>query len=912
MGPALTGLLVDTTPEGLGPVDFRSLSVREFGTIYEGLLESGLGIADRDLSVDKADSYVPAGPGSPVRVMAGEPYFHSRSGSRKATGSYFTKPFAVEHLLTTALEPAIDRHLARVSAQLATGATKAAAPALFDFRVADLSMGSAHFLVAAIDRIEARFSAFLIDHPLPETAVELHALRSAAARQLGIDPAESGIDDGVLLRRQIARRCIYGADINEIAVELGRLAIWIHTFVPGLPLSFLNHGLVWGNSLTGVGTLAELGDALRQAEVRELKLKNASQASSLDDALAAFLDRAAVHMLALGELSDASIGDVAAAGRIQQRLEAALEPLSALSDLITAERTTRHLGDVVRTKPAFDSDGHPVEVKTKIPHPERVMLTANPGLFTAGDAESLEVALLAHPDLTGARKKAAVLQAAHMPVRFPEVFRRDRPGFDCILGNPPWDKVRHEPQQFWVTRDPGLNALPPDAREARIEELRDLKSADAQIEDAEREAREGMQAIAKAGYDLLGGGHYDFAKMFAERFGRLTREDGCLGVVMPQAFLLLDGWKDLRRTLVDRADIVAAECRNTGGWLFDQVEGRTAVVLFSRVPATELGVRILPGLTSARAFSARWDAPVVLGQDDIDGLTETRVLPWFNGDGDRPLFDKMRLQPSLSSGDGWITGVSDSSRWDFSGSGKHSSLGSARPEPGCWRVLKTRHVDQYEITDDTFARFVNNPTGLASLNRGVEVVAGITRLASSHPAITYRFPSRNDDSRTLIATALPADGFLYATGYAHGIATGDADTPQILGLLGYINSVVADWWARRFVDRHVGSRIINNLPLPAWDDRQVKVAAATVSSLLGLSGQRTLPGGRPLPPARSDSLTRTQLRAELDALAALGFALTADDVEQLLTDFKPSKDSISHEYREAIRSAMTRTTGASA
>lgn len=69
----MTGLLVDTTPEGLGPVDFRSLSVREFGTIYEGLLESGLGIADRDLSVDKADSYVPAGPGSPVRVMAGEP-----------------------------------------------------------------------------------------------------------------------------------------------------------------------------------------------------------------------------------------------------------------------------------------------------------------------------------------------------------------------------------------------------------------------------------------------------------------------------------------------------------------------------------------------------------------------------------------------------------------------------------------------------------------------------------------------------------------------------------------------------------------------------------------------------------------------------------------------------------------------
>lgn len=323
-------------------------------------------------------------------------------------------------------------------------------------------------------------------------------------------------------------------------------------------------------------------------------------------------------------------------------------------------------------------------------------------------------------------------------------------------------------------------------------------------------------------------------------------------------------------------------------------------------------MRILTGLTSARAFSARWDSPVALDQGDIDGLTETRVLPWFNGDGDRLLFDKMRTRPSLSSGDGWITGVSDSSRWDFSGSGKHSSLGSARPEPGCWRVLKTRHVDQYEITDDAFARFVNNSTKLASLNRGVEVVARVARLASAHPTITYRFPSRNDDSRTLIATALPADGFLYATGYAHGIVTPDADAPHVLALLGYVNSVVADWWARRFVDRHVGSRIINNLPLPEWDEQQVNVAAATVSSLLRLSGQRSLPGGHVLPPGRPAGLNRTQLRAELDALAARGFGLEAADMEQLLTDFKPSKDSVPHEYRDAIRSAIARTTGTAA
>jgi len=70
------------------------------------------------------------------------------------------------------------------------------------------------------------------------------------------------ITEAQLLRRQIARRCIYGLDINPLAVELSRLALWIHTFVPGLPMSSLDHGLVLGNSLTGIGTIGEALDAI--------------------------------------------------------------------------------------------------------------------------------------------------------------------------------------------------------------------------------------------------------------------------------------------------------------------------------------------------------------------------------------------------------------------------------------------------------------------------------------------------------------------------------------------------------------------------------------------------------------------------------------------------------------------------
>ena len=165
-GPALSALLVDAGEGGdVGPIDFRSLSVREFGTIYEGLLESNLAVAPSDLALDSADHFVPAGAGDPVVVGAGEIYFHNRSGERKATGSYFTKPFAVEHLLASALEPALNAHVARLTELAAAGDEHAASEAFFDFRCVDVAMGSAHFLIAAVDRIEARLSAFLALHP---------------------------------------------------------------------------------------------------------------------------------------------------------------------------------------------------------------------------------------------------------------------------------------------------------------------------------------------------------------------------------------------------------------------------------------------------------------------------------------------------------------------------------------------------------------------------------------------------------------------------------------------------------------------------------------------------------------------------------------------------------------------------
>jgi hypothetical protein len=842
-GPALTALLVDSgTDEVLGPVDFRSLSVREFGTLYEGLLESRLSVAQADLAVDKDNNYVPADRGMPTVVSAGSVYFHDRSGSRKSTGTYFTKPFAVEHLLDQALEPALDDHLTRLAGLLDAGDEAAAATAFFDFRCADLAMGSGHFLVAAVDRIEARLSGFLSLRPIPGVLAELGELRSAALTALGDLADGIEIETATLLRRQVARRCIYGIDRTGMAVELARLAIWIHTFVPGLPLSFLSHGLVEGDSLTGIGSLAE---ALRILEPDH----EPGTPSLLSDEIDAFLARAAASLRRLAAAVEKTTRDIEASRILQAEAMAAVEPAEQLFNILVAAR----LGQATV----------PLEVGEE-------SISRNPSRRTAAEL-------------------AADLHALHFPIVFPEVFLRRNPGFDCILGNPPWDKVLFEAQAFWVARAPGLNALPEARRRQAIAQLRLQRPEEARLEEAEQAARERLQLLIEAAYPNRGRGHYDFAKLFTERALGLLRRGATLGYVLPANSLLIGGWAKLRNLLFLESDLKAAQARNKGGWLFDDVEHRTAVVLIARQPMTAdaPAATIWPGITSIdelRAVSKR--NGLHLARSILDTLSDSTVVPWFNHAGDLPIFEAMRSHPSLASGQGWITGTHDA-RWDFRSSGPHRSHAAPATGDETWKILMARHVTQFAIdVGPAFQQSVSQP---AALGHGITLSANSApAIGADHPLIVVRHPSRNDDTRTMIAAALPEQGFLHNKGYVHAIRhePGTA-TRELLALLGFLNSFTCDWWVRRFVDRHITAPVVNNIRLPAWDDAQITRAADTTALIMAERGGLKwgpLAGGRVVRPS-AQNRDHVGLVAELEGLAAAGFGLGRDLMMLILDDF---------------------------
>lgn len=471
LGPALKSLLIDVTDDGVpGLVDFRSLSVREFGTIYEGLLESSLSLAEEDLTVDGSGAWVPAAKGGEVRAQSGTVYFHTASGERKATGSYFTPKVVVDHLIERSIVPVLEAHLERIAGYLAKGDAVTAGREFFDFRVADLAMGSGHFLVAAVDKIEALMRTFLAEHTVPGVSEELLRLAGVAKAALGSDDvAKSEVDEVGLLRRQIARRCIYGLDTNPMAVELARLALWIHTFVPGLPMSNLDHGLVNANSLTGIGTIDEALDELQPNRLPgEIDLFD----SILTDQLAS----AKTLLSDVANASEANKAEVEEGARL-------------LGQARDAANTARRIFDAAVAA--------------------RIGAIAPGGIL---DEASLH-GVLGHAAVA---ETADVLQPAHMPYLFPEVFLRERAGFDVLIGNPPWEEIIVDTDEWWGIRIPGLRGLRQSEKAAVLASFRetrkDLEAAFVREQETVRGVR---NALMRGPYPGLGSGNADLYQAFA-------------------------------------------------------------------------------------------------------------------------------------------------------------------------------------------------------------------------------------------------------------------------------------------------------------------------------------------------------------------------------------------------------------
>ena len=879
-GPALAAMLVDVGSDGvIGPVDFRSLSVREFGTIYEGLLESMLSIAPSDLAVDAKGNYVPArAKTDKVLVKSGEVYFHNRSGARKATGSYFTKPFAVEHLLEHALEPALDDHLARIQQHLNRDDEAAAADAFFDFRCVDLAMGSGHFLVAAVDRIEARLSNFLALNPIPAINAELDNLRRAARSALGDLADGVEIESTSLLRRQVARRCIYGVDLNDISVELARLAIWIHTFVPGLPLSFLDHSLVCGNSLTGIGTLDEALDVLDPNHGKK------GRVSIFRDGIEQFIARASDALQRLGRITETTTADIKEARKAHVEALAAVEPARRLFDLLVAVR----LGEAAR----------PVDI-------DEGKIAKAPGLARGSEL-------------------VAELQAVHFPLTFPEVFLRERPGFDCVVGNPPWEEATVEELGFFALRHPGIRSLPPAEQTREIRRLRATRpDLVAEYETALVDAEKLRRVLLAGPFPGMGAGDPDLYKAFCWRFWQLTRPDGAIGVVLPRSALSARGSSAWRLEVLNHGAFVdVTMILNSAQWFFEDVHPQYTIGLVSiRRGELHSGTLALDGpFLSHRAYEeGQRRKPLVFAAADLKDWSDGASFPLIPSADASGVFQKLRAQPRLDYPHGdWTCrpatefhATNDKSLFDFSPLDtahlwpvyKGASFNLWEPDTGVYYAWADPN-QVLPVLDAKRRRGARNPRSPFS-EFSEPWARDPNTLPCVSPRVAFRDVTNRLNMRTTIACLVPPKVII--TNQAPYLLWPKGDERDVAYLLGVLSSIALDWYSRSVVERHLNFHLFNALPIPRphRDDpsrRRVEACAGRLASVESWSREWAAKVGVPSGPL-SDA-EKNELTAELDAAVARLYGLTEVDLRVIFEtfhagwDYSPRLAAVLDHYRD--------------
>ncbi len=387
----------------LAPVDYRNMGPEELGSVYESLLEL---VPDIDLAARQFGFVGVAREGGTTEAI--------RGNARKTSGSYYTPDALVQELIKSALDPVIAQRLA------ANPANPIAA--LLAIRVIDPACGSGHFLLAAARRLAEHLAALRS----PEGAVKPLDYRHAL--------------------REVIGRCLFGVDRNPMALELCRTALWLEGFEEGRPLSFLDHHLQCGDALLGLTDLKALEAGIPSAAFKPLSgddkgvcqqltkdnklgLKQLERDLKRGQQLLRFDEATGLSELqALEALPDATPADVAAR-------EAAYGAfLARARDSRLAHAADLLLGAFVLPKTEANVG--------RVPTSQTLYLE----LFseTRGAQQQAQLAA-AH----AACREARVL---HWPLVFPQVFSQG--GFDCVLGNPPWEHVELKEEEYFATRSP--------------------------------------------------------------------------------------------------------------------------------------------------------------------------------------------------------------------------------------------------------------------------------------------------------------------------------------------------------------------------------------------------------------------------------------------------------------------------
>lgn len=491
-------------------INYRSLDVEELGSVYEGLLELHPVIENLEASNTAHINFT----------------FHEGT-DRKTTGSYYTRPELVNELIKSALIPVIEDRLKQHN-----GNKELQAKALLQLKVCDAAAGSGHMVLAA-----ARTIAWYL-----------------ARIQSGEENPAPSLYRGCL--RDVIQHCIYAVDMNPDAVELCKLALWLEGHNSGKPLSFLDHKIRNGNSLVGVTDLSVLKKGIPneaynavtgddKAVCAELKKENARYLKFLEGKA----DTGFQKSFDFGEeepekhdfstkyhqLEDIRQDSIEAVQQVKARFEKLRNDRAWFNDWNACNIWTS----------AFFFTYTP-EYKAAAPTSERL-------------TDFIKTPAAAYGPMVG-RANALAMEHRffHWPLEFPDVFEQD--GFDVMLGNPPWERIKLQQQEFFATRDAAIaNAPNAAARNRLIQALPQVKpELYKEYEHAVHSADSTGKFLRESGrcvYTAVG--DINTYSIFSELTSSLVNKKGRTGIIVPTGIATDDSNKAFFGAMVEQNRLVS-------------------------------------------------------------------------------------------------------------------------------------------------------------------------------------------------------------------------------------------------------------------------------------------------------------------------------------------------------------------
>ena len=512
-------------------VNYRDMSVQQLGSIYERLLER-----------------------EPVRDEGGNIVVRPNPYARKDSGSFYTPQELVDLIVERTLNPLVEERL-KAFEEKANALKRDRRPksqrraeleqldpaeAVLNLKVLDPAMGSGHFLVTAVDFL-SDYIAELIEYvpavpdwldgdyvsPLEGRVAVIRDEIIQRAVELNWVLDRNQFTDQAIIRRMVLKRCIYGVDKNPLTVELAKVSLWLHSFTVGAPLSFLDHHLRCGDSLLGLKVFQGRKD-----------LETLGGGLFAGSAIAG-AETATTGMRRIERMSDADVAEVRESATLFHVVEGTTADLRGLLDFLCAHRwltggmkkkeRSVFVTPLVMTLGVYQKNAYKLLARG----PEYAV----DGSPKPGDADWTAF----REQWRDARAVADQEGFLHWELAFPGVWhdwQKTRPqgGFDAVIGNPPWDRIKLQEVEWFATRDPELAHAPTAAaRRTGIQRLRDRESPLTAEFDAARTRSESLARMVRSygDYPLLGGGDVNLYSVFVERAMSLIKPDGIIGLLTP-------------------------------------------------------------------------------------------------------------------------------------------------------------------------------------------------------------------------------------------------------------------------------------------------------------------------------------------------------------------------------------------